>query len=231
MSLDAPQGLTPDQIRWHERYQALEAESLPSIRATAKQWFAAIGTLTGVFGLVALVKGPEDLGALGGWTGGVAIFLTLAALLFALGAIVCAALASQGSPEQLGYRAGRWPKFWRRCSGLRGLPDTLPTSSVGLRAYYNVEAWVARWQLGLSRILVVVAVLSMIAAVGTTWAFSPKDPSTAKVLVVKSDGSFACGDLSPGKANTVNVLAKKGAMPTEIKVADILAVHSAATCP
>jgi hypothetical protein len=51
------------------------------------------------------------------------------------------------------------------------------------------------------------------------------------VLVVKADGSFACGDLSSGKASTVNVLAKKGAQPTEIKIADVLALHSVAKCP
>jgi hypothetical protein len=131
----------------------------------------------------------------------------------------------------LGSPASRWRKFWLARAGVQGLPDTLPASGAGLRAYYNIEPKVARLQLRLSRLLAVAAVLAMLAAIAITWLGPAEEGSAAKVLVVKSDGTFACGDLTSGKASTLNVLAKKGAQPTEIRIADVLAVHSVAKCP
>jgi hypothetical protein len=231
MSSATPGGLTPDQIRWDERHQALEFESLPNIRATAKQWAASIGAVTGVFGLVALIKGREDIGELGEWWARIVYVLILLALLAALGAIVSAALAAQGTPQELGSPASKWRKLWLKRAGVENMPETLPPSGAGLRVYYNVEPRIALLQLRLSRQLAVAAALLTMAAIGITWLGPAEEASAAKVLVVKTDGSFACGDLTSGKASTVNVLAKKGAMPTEISIADVLAVHSVAKCP
>ncbi len=62
---------TAEDVSWERRVAEEEVGALASARSAAASWTAAITSLTGVFGVVALVKGPEDVtkleGNVGSW--------------------------------------------------------------------------------------------------------------------------------------------------------------------
>jgi hypothetical protein len=51
----------PD-LEWEWRVEQQEFEALPAMRAAGEKWTTAITSLTGVFGIVVLIKGPGDIG-------------------------------------------------------------------------------------------------------------------------------------------------------------------------
>lgn len=49
------------EVSWETLAAESEAASLDRVKAVADKWLTAIGTLTGVLGIVTLIKGPEDI--------------------------------------------------------------------------------------------------------------------------------------------------------------------------
>jgi hypothetical protein len=161
--------------RWSVEANRLAEDALPAIRSTATKWGATVGTLTGIFGIVALIKGRENVDDLTrGWEITVGV-LVACALLFAAVSVVLAALAAQGSVKKI------------------------DVTGEAVRRFYRREATTARWQLVFSRVTAVLAVLLLGTAVGMTW-YGPQDaPATENpptFLAVLEDGSATCGSLA-----------------------------------
>jgi len=138
----------PEDLRWELRADQLYASRLSDTRATAEKWTTAITSITGVFGIVALIKGPETIGTLLTPWRWIVYSLVIIAVLVALGAIGLAAAAAGGTPRVArlsGSDARRW-EGW--------------------------QASAAKHELIYSRRTAYVAVLAMLAAIGITW-FGP----------------------------------------------------------
>jgi hypothetical protein len=98
---------TVSDATWQRRAEELQFSALPGIRATAERWAATVGSLTGIFTIAAIIKGPSDITAVRGslhllgtrlsWSVAAGI-LVAAALACASTAIVLAAMAAQGTP-------------------------------------------------------------------------------------------------------------------------------------
>jgi hypothetical protein len=136
---------TPDDLRWELQAEEMYANRLPATRAAAQKWAAAITSITGVFAIVALVKGPSAIGELlSPWQQIVYGFVS-AAIVLALLAIGLAAAAAGGTPR-LSHLSGREAQQWE-----------------------GWQATAAKHQLMLSRPLAYAAVLSILAAIIITW--------------------------------------------------------------
>jgi hypothetical protein len=136
----------PDDLRWELQAEELYANRLADTRATAGKWTAAITSITGVFGIVALIKGPSDISGLDSPWRYVVYSLVALAILTALLAIGLAAAAAEGTPRT-GHLAGSEAQFW--------------------------ESWqvtASKHELTASRKSAYLAVLAMLAAIVITWA-------------------------------------------------------------
>jgi hypothetical protein len=111
----------------------------------AEKWTTAVTSVTGVFSIVALIKGPTGISDLHGGQRVVAVLAIGAAVVFALAAITLAALAAEGTPKL------------RRFSGAQ------------LRSQVRSQAKLAKLQLKISRTAAVSAVLCLVVAVGRIW--------------------------------------------------------------
>gem|GEM_PF-6489671 len=85
---------TVGDVEWERRAEQQEVEALSSARGAAERWTAAVSSLTGIFSIVVLVKGPDDVtgvsGEVGEWlvpSNGVMLPLSVAAVAVALAAI------------------------------------------------------------------------------------------------------------------------------------------------
>ncbi len=139
-------------------------EALPATRRTAEKWGATIAAIFTAIGLAGVVQGREAVQRLvAGWEAVLGI-VGLGALLLALVAIGYAAMAAQGSPRK---------------GALTGFE---------LQTYEIEAADKARARLRISRILVGVAVLMVIASLAVAW-YAP-DGST--YLLIEHDGNAVC---------------------------------------
>lgn len=226
-----PTGLTPEARAWQEKYESLGLDELTRARATAKDWTGSISAITGLLALVSLIKGRENIEDLtSGWARSVYLALIIA-LVFALFAIVIGAVAAQGSFTSLGRAPTTSRRFWAKRA--QAAPGPYSPNWQGLREFTHSEAKIVRKQVGWSRGLAVVGALFLIFAVAATWV-SPTHGATTPVtvLVVRNDGSFACGDLArSSKPKMILVVEKSGTPATEIPVADVLTVSAAQSCP
>lgn len=200
--------VTPDDVAWDRRARQEDSEALTGLRAAATAWGAQISAFTGILGIVALIKGRENISEIEPgfqyWVGGA----LLAAVLAAVAAIVYAALAADGSP--------RW--MWL----------------VGAEAKRNQrsERAVTARQLLISRITAVLIVPFLAAAVAITW-FGPEkdeDPAPVKVLAVSATGAVTCGDLATG-AGTALALKSGSGQPLTLKDGDIRSLSVVSACP
>lgn len=228
-----PSQLTPEGRAWQEKLNALTLDELPRVRATAKEWTGSIAAVTGLLAIVSLVKGRENIEDLSSdWSRYVYVAL-IAALVVALVAIIAGALAAQGFASELGSEPSSWRRRLARLAGPNVQPGPYPPSWRGLRGFNEAEAAIARALMTWSRLAAAAAGGLLIFAVGATW-LGPTDDATAAVtvLVVRDDGTFACGDLAKsGSSGEVAVVEKKGKPATEIAVTKILSVTSASSCP
>jgi hypothetical protein len=135
----------PDDLRWEQRAERLADRALEDVRNAAQKWAATIASVTGVFGIVAVIKGPADLEAVSGFGEFVAKALVGAAVSLALVSIMMAALAAEGTPKLRRFSARE------------------------MRSQVRSQAKLAKLQLKLSRTAAVVAVLSMLTALLLTW--------------------------------------------------------------
>lgn len=223
--------LSPEARAWQTKYETWGTDSLTRARATAKEWTGSISAITGLLALVSVIKGRENIEDLTDyWSRRVYIALT-AALVLALVAIVVGAIAAQGSLPALGDEPSRWRKFWAAIARAEAGP--FGKNWQGVRDLTHNEAKVVRSQLAWSRLAAFLAGLLLIFAVATTW-MAPTNQQTAPVtvLVVRKDGTFACGDLAKSsKPGVIFVAETKGKPATEIQVAEVLTVASAKNCP
>jgi hypothetical protein len=67
-----PGEATVNDVEWERRAEQHEIEALPAARSAAEKWTTQIASLTGIFSIVVLVKGPEDVTKLEGDVGGLA---------------------------------------------------------------------------------------------------------------------------------------------------------------
>ncbi len=135
----------PEELRWELRADQLYASRLSDTRSTAEKWTTAITSITGVFGIVALIKGPETIGTLLEPWRSIVYTLVIIAVLIALAAIGLAAAAAEGTPRVArlsGSEARRW-EGW--------------------------QASAAKHELIYSRRTAYVAVLAMLTAIAFTW--------------------------------------------------------------
>jgi hypothetical protein len=204
----SPTPATPTDLLWEERAEKLRFDSLADIRKSAEKWAGSIGAVTGVFGIVSLIKGRDavtDLTRSAEISVGILVAL---ALLFALRGILLAALAAQGTPRLI------------RFSGER------------IRTAYRAEARLAMDLLKYSRVLTVLAVLVFATAVGLTWYGPTKkaeEPGGPKILVVRRSGAVACGLLKGGTNGGFIVEIRGQRIP--VSVGDVVSLTAVSSCP
>jgi hypothetical protein len=196
--------------KWETHAEAFEFEALPRIRATAERWAASIGAVTGVFGIVTLVRGREDVTALRADLKIAAGLLIGAALAMALAAIVLAAFAAQGTPKKLVALTGQELRRWHQEGARR-----------------------AKLQLSVSRVLAVAAIVLLGAAVGITW-FGPASEmasSRPKLLVLLRSGTLVCGLPHEGTAGTLTLDSAAGRHAISVATDDVEAMTVVDSCP
>jgi hypothetical protein len=96
-----PGEATVSDVEWERRAEQHEIEALPTARSTAEKWTTQIASLTGIFSIVVLVKGPEDVANLEGHVGRlVPAVTTLVALLVSAVTVALVLFAYRQWPEQ-----------------------------------------------------------------------------------------------------------------------------------
>lgn len=165
----------PLDLRWEKKAEELEFEALARVRTAAEKWGAGLTAILGLATTVLVVKGGEDITKLSSGTKlAVAVILGLA-LLNAFYAAYQAALAAQGTPENLA-----WP------------------NGPSLRTWEQEKALEAKRKLRASRMATGVAVLLMAAAIALAWFGNPAKSSGTTVLMTQDSGTPLCGSLKNG---------------------------------
>ncbi|MEU8819447.1 hypothetical protein [Actinoplanes sp. NPDC048796] len=162
---------TRDDLRWARLARELPFEELEAARKQAEQWRNAIGGLTALLGVAALVRGRNDLTSIpSNWRVSVALVLA-AAFLSLLLAFALSAYASFGRP---GVRIRLNGSALRRWSGAR-------TRQIGRL----VPVAAAAAALGI--------VLTGVAAF-LTW-FAPATAGPSRPYAVRTATGQQCGEL------------------------------------
>ena len=226
-----PEPLSPDERAWQEKYASLATGELTTARATAKEWTGSISAITGLLAIVSLIKGRENIEDLTDRWSTTTYIALIAALLLALAAIVLGALAAQGALTSLGNQPGRWRSFLAARASAN--PGPYDANWEGVRDFTHNEAKITRTLLGWSRVLAIAAALLLIFAVAATWMAPTDEKRTpVTVLVVRKNGSFACGDLAKSSLpGVIFVTEKKGQPAIQIRADKVLTLSSAQNCP
>jgi hypothetical protein len=169
-----PRAQDQNDRKWAEKAQELEFTASDRVKASAEKWVTSIASLTGVFGIITLIKAPEDISTLTfGWKVGVGVALLIAVTCASL-SIYFGALAAQGIPRS------NW------------------LSAAAVRRGSIAAAEQASKRLHTSRVLVVPAVILLATAVAFTWfgdrEIASNTPTT--VLAVQKSGVVICGTLT-----------------------------------
>lgn len=192
--------------KWAEKAQELEFSSLDRVKAAAEKWATSLAALTGVFGIITLIKGPEDISKLTSpcqVAVGVALLL---AVVCAFSSILLAALAAQGIPKRNWYSG----PVVRKKSGLAA----------------DRAAKYLFW----SRVLVAPVVIALAVAIGTTW-FGDRPPdskSRSAVLAVQRSGAVLCGQLMADERGNVALKVKDQSLTILKEVESIAMIEK---CP
>jgi hypothetical protein len=161
---------------WEQRATDLSRASLDTIRASATAWAATTTALMGVFGTVAVVKGPDTLAQLTGTSRQAVIGLIVGAAAAAFVSVLATAYASRGPTK--------------RYSPLTGLKLKLWTVRATRRA--RAALLVGRATAIASALLILAAgIIATVAGTGQGAA-----PSGVSYLVRTSDGALQCGVLA-----------------------------------
>jgi hypothetical protein len=205
---------TVTDAAWQRRAEELQFSALPGIRATAERWAATVGSLTGIFAIAAIIKGPSDITAVRGgldllglhlsWSVAAGI-LVAAALACASAAVVLAAMAAQGTPRRFRF------------------------TGIELRRLIPRETIQAARQLRASRILAVSAIPLLGLATGIIWYATPPGRSGATVLVTTKTGAIVCGTLRRGEG-ALHIEDQRGAV-TVMPFDRIQEVVPLSSCP
>ena len=196
--------LGPYERKWAAKAEELEFTSLERVKTAAEKWATSIASITGIFGIVTLIKGPPEIAGLAPpypLVVGVALLLSVTS---ALASIALAALAAQGVPE----------KLWN--------------TALDTKSLYKAATKRAAAKLLWSRLAVVPAVLAMITAVGVTWFGARVPPKAPNFLVVSDAGIVFCGTLSSDLEGQSSLRLANGSPVALEHVAIIVTVS---TCP
>lgn len=193
---------------WNERAGKLRSEQLEHARQAAKDWGQTIAALLGVFATVAFIKGPESLDKIPGDNAYAVVAMIATAGGTAAIAVYLAAIAAQGTPSQVRNFDG-----WR------------------LKNITQAEAVSVAGQLRASRVLALVAALTLLGAMGAAWLASLSTRGTpAKgetLLVVTRDGSPSCGTFARGIDGKLVLIADDD----ELQLDDVGQVVKVESCP
>jgi hypothetical protein len=167
---------------WQNKAEEARLSELETVRTAAAGWGSTIAAVTGAIGVVALVKGPDQINDLThGWKILAAVLVGLAVLTVLRG-ILLAAIAAQGSPRSFGYAPREF------------------------RSRYRAETLLAARALQVSRALVVLATLFGAAAIGVVWFGDTADKAgPTRAFAVTADGTPLCGTLNVSKPGIVTV--------------------------
>lgn len=157
---------------WEQRAAELSRTSLDTIRTSATAWASSTTALLGIFGTVAVVKGPDTLAQLSGVVQAVVAGLVIGAAVVAFVSVLTTALASRGPVKKVSSLTGPKLKLW-----------TIRTASR------------ARLLLRIGQSTALLAALAVLAA-GVTAAVAGMDQSSAFYLVRTSGGTLQCGQLA-----------------------------------
>jgi hypothetical protein len=160
---------------WEQRATELSRTGLETVRASATAWAATTTTLLGIFGAVAIVKGPDSIAALEGTSRDVVTGLVVGAAVVGFVSVLATGYASRGPTRRYapltGLRLAKWTKLTTRK---------------------------ARTALLVGQATGIVAALLVLAA-GITAAISGSGGGTAppgqSFLVRTSEGALQCGVL------------------------------------
>jgi hypothetical protein len=96
-----PSEATVNDVVWERRAEQHEIEALPAARSAAEKWTTQIASLTGIFTIVVLVKGPEDVTNVEGHVGRLApAVMPLVALIVSVVTVALVLFAYREWPEQ-----------------------------------------------------------------------------------------------------------------------------------
>lgn len=197
MAMPRPQD--PIDRLWAKKAEDLQLNSLERIKSTSEKWLGTISSLTGVFGIVALIKGPSDISQLSSGLRFFVVGMVILAVISTFLSIILAALAAQGVPK----------KMWA-------------TGSV-IRDVYTQEADKALFRLNWSRFLVIPAVIALGLAIISTWigTWSTLSEPTNYVVIYKN-GDVVCGHLASNKNKLILVGNNGPKILKNIKSIDII---------
>jgi hypothetical protein len=210
---------TIEDARWALQARELEFASLGRIRSTAAKWAATLGSITGVFGIVTLAKGPDDISkVMGAWRipffGGHVDWKVLAgasiglAIACAVLAIYLAATAAQESPTRFRFTGQEVRRLHR---------EKTQNAANALRA---------------SKFLTLTAVALLSVGIAITWYATPEEPASgSNVLVVKTSGETSCGVMQASQPGMVEIVQADQQAPTTIPISDIRFLSTIAKCP
>lgn len=191
---------TPSDVRWEQRAERLEVDTLREIRAAGQKLMAGLGTLTSLFGIVVIVRGPAEVQDLSGVltvgpvsvsVSGLAVGLLVGTVAAAVVATALAGHVSQGALREFMPVGAELRKMWRR-----------ETRSA---------ARILRW----ARCLAVLASTLLVLTATIVWSADStgSDPS---IQVTTVAGSQVCGRLLDVNDGELRLEAKSG---TEVSLA------------
>jgi hypothetical protein len=194
---------------WERRALELSRTSLDTIRASATAWAATTTTLLGVFGTVAIIKGPASVSELTGGSRDAVTGLVIGAALVAFVSVLSTAFASRGPAKRYAPLTGLKLKEW----SIRAARRARTALTVG-----QVTAIVAA--------LLVLSAGVVATAAGLGQGPAPASPS---FLVRTTEGALECGMLRQSGAR-MTLVDSSGAVLLDLSsgVANVKAVKS---CP
>jgi hypothetical protein len=202
-----PDSLSTDNVEptWKKMADDLSGDPLSTTRAVADKWTTILSALVGLTTIFGLIQGRDALSKLSTGSQIVLVCLFLLALFVSVIAIYLAALAQEGSPEQIFLDKEHFFDW------------------------YNKATKRAITQLRLSRQLAFVSLGLIVIAYLFSW-LAPGPPSTAiNILALQKSGTFVCGTLKSTKANTGSVsLTSNG---ETITLNDVISFTVVSSCP
>jgi hypothetical protein len=115
-----PGEATVTDVEWERRAEQQEIAALPAARTAAEKWTTQIASLTGIFSIVVLVKGPEDVTNLEGQVG----------RLVPTDSLIIAALVSLLALALVAFAYRRWPEQAWTHSVIKWTAQVLALASV-----------------------------------------------------------------------------------------------------
>ena len=194
---------------WEQRATELSRTSLETIRASATAWAATTTTLLGVFGTVAIVKGPDSISALEGTSRDVVTGLVVGAAVVAFISVLATGYASRGPTKRYTPLTGLKLATWTRQTARRAHNALLIGQATGIAAALLVLA---------------AGITATVSGSGGSSA-----PSSESFLVRTSDGALQCGVLNRSGNNLV-LTDSSGATLLDLR-SGVAAVTAVTACP